>query len=133
MKLNKKDNLKTAKKIFQSSLINEKPNLTKVRKFVKSIKTRYKSNALAILKLYLNLLIAYFKRETIIIEATDKLPPQYLNKIKRHFEKITGKTLNVSFVYNSSVIGGLKICFADYEWDFTIKGRIKKLKEFLHG
>ncbi|HEX7456087.1 MAG TPA: F0F1 ATP synthase subunit delta [Candidatus Nanoarchaeia archaeon] len=133
MKLSKKENLKIAKKLFLTSFTRGELDATKVRKNTRLAKAKFKSDALSILKSYLNLLKQYLAKETLTIEAAGKLHLHHIQDIKNRFEKIEGRTLNVSVSPNPKLLGGLRVSLGDTQWDYSTKGRITKMKEDLSG
>lgn len=133
MKLSKKGNLKMAKKFFHASFTSRKLDLTKVRKNMKIAKIKFRSNALGILKAYVNLLKTYLAKETLTLEAASQVHPRYVDEIKRHFEKIEGKSLRVKQLSNPTLLGGLRVSLGDTQWDYSTKGKIEEIKEALGG
>ena len=133
MKLSKKSSLKTAKIFFHASFTNRKLDLIKVRKNMKIAKTKFRSNALGILKSYANLLKTYLAKETLTLEAASQIHPRYVDEIKRHFEKIEGKSLRIKQVSDPTLLGGLRVSLGDTQWDYSTKGKIEKIKEALGG
>jgi F0F1-type ATP synthase delta subunit len=133
MNVSKKDNLKIAKKFFRESFADRELDLMKVRANVKTIKLTYQRSALGILKFYLNLLKIYLAKETLKIEAVDKLHPRYIDEIKVYFEQLFGKGLKVSESLNSSLLGSLRISLGDTQWDYSTKSKIENVKEILDG
>ncbi|HEX7456128.1 MAG TPA: hypothetical protein VF303_01515, partial [Candidatus Nanoarchaeia archaeon] len=105
MKLSKKENLKIAKKLFLTSFTRGGLDLIKVRKNIKFAKTEFKSDVLSILKSYLNFLRRHLAKETLTIEAAGKLHLHHIQDIKNRFEKIEGRTLNVSVSPNPKLLG----------------------------
>jgi F0F1-type ATP synthase delta subunit len=131
--MNKKNDLKIAKQLHRSSLTKGGMDEAKIRRNIENVKTKYKRGALGILSAYLGLLSNYIKNSTLIIESPDKLHPQHIKKIAKHFEIKYDRKLEVETRENENLFGGLKISLGDNQWDFSLKGRINQFKEALHG
>lgn len=133
MKLSKKEGVKVAKKMYLTSFSNQQVDIIRVRKNIQTVKTKFKSDALSVLKSYLKLLKAHSAKETIIIEAAGKLHPRYIGDIKSHFEKNEGKSLQVKQLSNPKLLGGIRVSLGDTQWDYSARGKIEKIKEVLGG
>jgi F0F1-type ATP synthase delta subunit len=133
MKKSKKENLLIAKLLFKESFLGKDLSTSKIRSNVRKIKKGYKSSAIEILKIYSLLLNRYLLGRTIVIESTEEIEKFLVNKIRTHFEKITGRSLEAKVKKSQEVLGGIRVTLSDTQWDYTVKGKINQMKEVLSG
>jgi len=72
-------------------------------------------------------------KETLTLESAGRIHPRYVDEIKSHFEKIKGKSLQIKQLSNPRLLGGVRVSLGDTQWDYSIKGKIEKMKEALGG
>jgi len=68
--------------------------------------------------------------EVKVISATD-LMPEMQTKLKEKLELFFHKQLKINNEVDPSIIGGIKLIFADQMIDWSVVGRLKNLKESL--
>lgn len=133
MKQGKKNSTKIAKILFGESLTHQKLDRQKIKSHIQKVKVDYKKSALEILKVYFALIKRYQKEKTLVIESANQLKGDWRDEIKSYFKKTKGYDLDVQFITNPKLLGGLKVTQSDWQWDFSVKGKIVRLKEVLGG
>ncbi|OGY26172.1 MAG: hypothetical protein A2Z24_00875 [Candidatus Woykebacteria bacterium RBG_16_44_10] len=133
MKKIKTENQKAAKKFFRDSFTNNKLDVRKVRKHIQAAKNIYKSSTLGIIKSYLALIKRHLQNNTVVIETAEKLDQKKVATIQTHFAKKLDKKLEARIVQNPNIFAGLRITLGDNQWDYSAKGKLNQIREFLHG
>lgn len=132
MKKSKKENLRIAKKIFKLSLSKNDLDESKITIVVSEIKKSYKSAAIGILKSYLTILQNKIRRQTLVIESAQSLNTNIVDKLKNSFEKRFNEKITTQVKQNPNILGGLKITLENTQWDYSIKGKLDQMKEFIN-
>ncbi len=133
MKRKNKENLKIARILFKKSFEDEKLAISKMRQNMKFLKATFKREALKIASLYFKLIKNYISDRTAVVESSDKLEKDQVEKIRNYFGKKRAGKLEVALITNPLLLGGIKITIGDDQWDFSVKGKINQIKETLSG
>ena len=132
MKKSKKENLKIARKLFKISLSNNDLDRSRIKAVVNEIKKSYKKAALGVLKSYLSIVQRKIQRQTLIVESAQLLGSNEIMRLKDSFEKKSSEKITAKLIQNPSILGGLKITLDDTQWDYSIRGKIDRMKETLN-
>ena len=132
MKYSKKD-AKIAKQIFEASLKEDTLDEVKIKSMVHKIKSLKLRNTKSIFLALVKELISFYKKQTLIVESTQNLPSDQLAEIKKYFEGKSGKTLNLEFKQDSSLIAGVRLILDDNVWDYSVNNILENFKEAAHG
>lgn len=132
MKYSKKD-AKIAKQIFEASLKEDTIDEVKIKSMVHKIKSLKLRNTKSIFLALVKELISFYKKQTLVVESTQNLPSDQLAEIKKYFEGKSGKTLNLKFKQDSSLIAGVRVILDDNVWDYSVNNTLENFKEAAHG
>lgn len=132
MKKSKKENLKIARKLFKISLSNNDLDRSRIKAVVDEIKKSYKKAALGVLKSYLSIVQRKIQRQTLIVESAQLLGSNEIMRLKDSFEKKSSEKITAKLIQNPSILGGFKITLDDNQWDYSIRGKIDRMKETLN-
>ena len=132
MKKSKKENLKIARKLFKISLSNNDLDKSRIKAVVDEIKKSYKKAALGVLKSYLSIVQRKIQRQTLIVESAQLLGSNEIMRLKDSFEKKSSEKITAKLIQNPSILGGFKITLDDNQWDYSIRGKIDRMKETLN-
>ena len=132
MKKSKKETLKIARKLFKISLSNNDLDKSRIKAVVDEIKKSYKKVAIGILKSYFSIVQKKIQRQTLIVESDRLLDSNEIMRLKGSFEKKSSEKITTKLIQNPSILGGLKITLDDTQWDYSIRGKIDRMKETLN-
>ena len=80
---------------------------------------------------YLKGLKRELSKTTLIIESATPLSSTEMNQIKKNF---ASKFINhQSLTINHSLLGGLRVKIGDEVYDYSVSGKLKQVKEAIHG
>lgn len=132
MKKSKKENLKIANKLFKISLSNNDLDRSKIKAVVDEIKKSYKKAAIGVLKSYLSIVQKKIQRQTLVVESAQLLGSNEIMTLKESFEKKSSEKITTKLKQNLNILGGFKITLDDTQWDYSIRGKIDRMKETLN-
>lgn len=132
MKYSKKD-MRIAKQILETSLKDGNLDEGKLMSLVQNLKKLKLRNTKVIFLALVKELTDFYKKQTIVVESTQSLPDDQLNEIKKYFEIKLGKTLNLQFKQNNSLISGVKVILGDNVWDYSVNSKLENFKVNNYG
>jgi len=71
------------------------------------------------------------KAVLVTFSSAEELPDDQRKKLVEKTKKLTGRTVEPSFVVEPALMGGVKIEYEDFMLDGTIRGNLEKLRERL--
>ena len=119
---------RTAKALFRACLVNNLPDEQRVRQAVQSLIQNKPRGYLAILEFLRKLLALDQIRRTARVESSIPLSSELQETVRTHISQLYGPGMNISFVLNPSLIGGMRIQVGSDVYDGTVRGRLTRLE-----
>ena len=119
--------LREARQLFRSCLVNGILDEARVRQAVVLLLEKKPRGFIEILSRLHRLVALDLARRTARIESAVEISPPQAEQIKSNLERRYGAGLNVGYVVNPSLIGGLRIQVGSDLYDGSVKTRLDKL------
>ena len=132
MKYTKQD-LKTAKGIFDASVEDGKLDEPKLLSLVSGLRKLNPRNTKFILSALIKQVSNFYKKQTLVVESIDEVPQKYLDEIRKKYEQKNSSSLKLEFKRNPSLLAGLKITLGDTVWDYSVNNTLDYFKETTRG
>jgi|SRR3989344_6996214 len=132
MKYTKQD-LKTAKGIFDASVEDGKLDEPKLLSLVSGLRKLNPRNAKSILSALIKQVSNFYKKQTLVVESIEEVPQKYLDEISKKYEQKNSRPLKLEFKRNPSLLAGLKITLGDTVWDYSVSNTLDYFKETTRG
>jgi F-type H+-transporting ATPase subunit delta len=116
-----------ARQLFRSCLVNGILDESRVRQVVKLLSEKKPRGFVEILARLHRLVKLDSAKRTAKVEGAVEIPADQQAGIKQNLEARYGAGLNVSYVVNPSLIGGLRIQVGSDLYDGSVKTRLEKL------
>lgn len=126
-----KQTRRDAKELFRATISNGVMDEGKVRSVVKLVLEKKPRGYLAILEHFKRLVKLEQDRRTARIESAILLAPEQQSSVRSSLEKIYGRGLNVSFLQNPALVGGLRVRVGSDVYDGSVAARLQRLEEAL--
>lgn len=120
-----------AKQLFNGCKVNGLLEDGKIRQTVQAVISRKPRSYLAVLQHFQRLVKLDIARRTAVVESAVNLTPEFQNSISANLGAKHGSGLNLTFVTNPELIGGLRIKVGSDVYDGSIAGRLNTLQEVL--
>src|SRR5512138_346580 len=108
MKISKQTR-REAKELFRSCLVNGLLDEDRVREAVRRTLEARPRGYLALLKHFQRLVKLAVEQRTVRVESAVPLSPELQSKVQANLAQTYGAGLNISFVRNPALLGGLRI------------------------
>ncbi|HXR03477.1 MAG TPA: F0F1 ATP synthase subunit delta [Verrucomicrobiae bacterium] len=118
-----------ARELYRCCLVNGALDENRVRRAVALVLARKPHGYIEILSRLLQLVKLDFKRRTACVESTAPLPPDLKEKVTKQLKRIYGAAMNISFVQNPALIGGLRIQAGSDLYDGSVRARLNALAQ----
>jgi F-type H+-transporting ATPase subunit delta len=118
-----------AKELFRACLVDGLLNEDKVRQALERVLARKPRGYLAILSRLQRLVKLDLERRNARVESAIALPPDLQNSVRNSLDRSYGPGLNISFVQNPSLIGGMRIKVGSDVYDGSVQARLAALQE----
>lgn len=118
-----------AKELYRSTFVNGVMDEGRVRKAVEAVLAQKPRGYVGILAHLQRLVKLEVERRTARIETATALSPQEQSAVQNNLSKRYGQGLNISFVQNPALIGGMRIKVGSDVYDGSVQGRLNALKE----
>ena len=128
MKISKQSR-RDAKELFRGCLVNGVLDEGRARQTVQKVLQAKPRGYLAILSHFVRLLRLDIERRTARVESAVDLAPDLQNKVKDSLARVGGAGVQVSFIKNSALIGGMRIKVGSDVYDGSVEGRLAALQE----
>jgi F-type H+-transporting ATPase subunit delta len=128
MKISKQER-REAKELFRSTFANGVMDEGRVRKAVDALLTQKPRGFVGILAHLQRLVKLEIDRRTAKVESATALSPQDQSTVQANLTKRYGQGLNISFVHNPALLGGMRIKVGSDVYDGSVQGRLSALKE----
>ena len=116
-----------ARQLFRSCLANGILDEARVRQAIKLLSEKQPRGYVEILARLHRLVKLDSAKRTAKVEGATEIPAAQQADIKQNLESRYGAGLNVSYVVNPSLIGGLRIQVGSDLYDGSVKTRLEKL------
>jgi len=128
MKISKQER-REGKELFRTTFVNGVMDEGRVRKATEALLAQKPRGYVGILAHLQRLVKLEIARRTAKIESATALSPQDQAAIQANLTKRYGQGLNISFVHNAALIGGMRIKVGSDVYDGSVQGRLNALKE----
>lgn len=118
-----------AKEIFRSTFVNGVMDGSKVRQVVHIVLDTKPRGYIAILEHFKRLVKLEEDRRSARVESAIPLDPAQQQSIQGTLTRVYGPGLNIQFVQNPAVLGGLRVKVGSDVFDGTIQSRLQRLAE----
>ena len=118
-----------ARQLFRTCLVNGILDEARVRQAVSLLMSKKPRGYVEILSRMHRLVKLEMARRTAKVEGATESTPAQMAEIKSNLEKRYGAGLNVSYVVNPALIGGLRIQVGSDLYDGSVKTRLEKLEQ----
>jgi len=118
-----------AKALFQSCRVNGVLDENKAREVVQKVIAAKPRGYVGVLQHFQRLVKLDIDRRTARVESATPLSPAHEGEISNTLSRRYGPGLQISFVHNPSLLGGLRIKVGSDVVDATVQGRLNALAE----
>ena len=118
-----------AKELFRSCLVNGLLDDNKARQAVQQVTATKPRGYVAILSHFQRLVKLDLERRSAKIESAVPLSAELQASIQSSLGRVYGAGLNLSFVQNPSLIGGMRIKVGSDVYDGSIQARLAALQD----
>ena len=118
-----------AKELFRSCVADGVLDENRVRQVVQRVLEAKPRGYLAILAHFERLVRLEIQRRTARVESAVPLPPELRAKVTDGLARTYGPGLNLSFVQNPALIGGLRVQVGSDVYDGSIQARLAALDQ----
>ena len=118
-----------AKHLFRSCLQNGLLDENRVRQAVQAVVDGKPRGYVAILSQLHRLVQLDVKRRTARVESSGALAPEQQAALQANLARKYGQGLNISFVQNPALLGGLRIQVGSDVYDGSVRARLENLRE----
>lgn len=118
-----------ARELFRVCLVNGVPDENRVRQAVALVLAKKPRDYLEILSRLCRLLKLDWERHAARVESAAPLPPDLQAKVTAQIKKFYGAGMNISFVPNPALIGGLRIQAGSDLYDGSVRTKLERLAE----
>lgn len=123
-----KQTRREAKLLFRSCLLDGNLNESRVRGTIERLIAMKPRGYIAILEHFKRLAKLEIEKRTAIVESPLPLSPDQQAGLQAQLASAYGRGLNLSFVQNPALIGGLRIKVGSDVFDGSIQGRLNQLQ-----
>ena len=118
-----------AKELFRSSVVNGVLDENRVRQVVSKVIQAKPRGFVEILSHFQRLVKLEVERRSAKVESAMPLPPEIQADVTSKLGKIYGQGLNILFVQNPALLGGLRIKVGSDVYDGSVQARLEQLAE----
>src|SRR5687767_6299773 len=118
-----------AKTLFRNTFVNGVMDEPRVRNTVTQLLAQKPRGYMAILGHLQRLVKLEMDRRSAKVETAAALNPQDQSAVQGNLVQRYGQGLNISFVQNPALIGGMRIKVGSDVYDGSVQGRLNALKE----
>ena len=124
-----KQSRRDAKQLFRSCMVSGQLDEGRARQIVQQVLAGKPRGYLPTLTHFLRLLKLQTEARTARIESATALPQDLQKGLSNNLEKIYGKGLNLAFVQNPALIGGLRVRVGSDVYDGSVQARLAALEQ----
>lgn len=118
-----------AKELYRGTFVNGVMDEGRVRRTVQALLAQKPRGYVGILAHIQRLVKLEVQRRSARIETATALTPEEQNAVQNNLSKRYGQGLNINFVQNPALIGGMRIKVGSDVYDGSVQGRLNALKE----
>lgn len=118
-----------ARQLFRSCRVNGLLDENRVRHAVTLLSTKKPRGYVEILSRLHRLVKLDLEQRAVRVESALPLPPEVQRSVAGQIQAKYGNGLNISYVQNPALIGGLRIQAGSDLYDGTVKTRLARLEE----
>jgi len=117
-----------AKALFRSCRVNGLPDENRVREIVRCAIAARPRGCLAVLRQFHRLLRLDAARRTARIESAAPLSLEFQAAVRTALRRVYGPGLDISFIANPALLGGLRIRIGSDLYDGNVQARLAALE-----
>ncbi len=117
-----------AKQLFRFCLSNGSLDEVRVRQVVNQVNGAKNRNRLHVLSQFLRLVKFESIRHTATVESATPLPADMQASVEAGLARMYGPGLNVSFIHNAALLGGMRIKVGSDVYDGSIQAKLAALE-----
>jgi F-type H+-transporting ATPase subunit delta len=117
------------KQLFRSCMVNGLLDENRVRQAVAAVIAQKPRGYMSILSQLERLVKLDIERRTAKVESAAVLSPEQQTAVKADLGGKYGAGLNISFVQNPALLGGLRIKVGSDVYDGSVRARLENLRE----
>ncbi len=118
-----------AKGLFRACVVNGAPDDQRVRMAVQQVIEQKPRGYLGILEYFYKLLELDVQRRAARVETAVPLSAEQQAGVRANLAQRYGPALNIVFVQNPTLIGGLRVRVGSDVYDGSVRGRLTQLQE----
>jgi F-type H+-transporting ATPase subunit delta len=120
---------RAAKALFRACFVNGQLDETRVRQAVKSVIEGRPRGYAGVLSHFERLVRLQIESRTAKVESATPLAADLKARVQENLDRLYGAGLNVSFVENPALIGGLRIKIGSDVYDGSLQARLAALQD----
>jgi F-type H+-transporting ATPase subunit delta len=124
-----KQTRREAKVLFRSTFVKGIMDEGRVRTAVQAVLQRKPRGYILILEHFKRLVKLEQGRRAARVESAVTLSPEQLSSLSGNLGKIYGEGLNITFVQNPALIGGLRVRIGSDVYEGSISARLQQIEE----
>jgi len=128
MKLGKQSR-REAKELFRATFVNGLMDESRARIAVQEVLKKRPRGYLAILEHFKRLVKLEQERRAARVESPVALSPEQQAGVTSNLQKIYGQGLNITFLHNPALIGGMRVRVGSDVYDGTVSARLQQIEE----
>jgi len=128
MKLGKQSR-REAKELFRATFVNGLMDESRARIAVQEVLKKRPRGYLAILEHFKRLVKLEQERRAARVESPVALSPEQQAGVTSNLQKIYGQGLNITFLQNPALIGGMRVRVGSDVYDGTVSARLQQIEE----
>jgi F-type H+-transporting ATPase subunit delta len=126
-----KDAARASRQLMRACIANGRLHPSRVRNVVKRLMETKPRSYLQILSAFQRLVRLEIEKRRALIETAERLSPALETQLRNDLKKKYGEDLEMEFVINPELIGGLRVKVGSHVWDGSVRGRIEALRHEL--
>lgn len=120
---------RTAKKLFQVSMVDGVLDLTVVQKVVRKLSDVKPRGYLQVVTAYWRLVRLEIERNSALIESAVELDVATRTQVEEDLKKKYGNQISTEYAVRPGLLGGIRIKIGSDVWDGSVLNRIQRLEE----
>lgn len=120
---------RTAKKLFQASLVDGVLDVSVVRKVVRKLSDAKPRGYLQVVTAYWRLVRLEVERNSALIESAVELDAATRAQVEADLKKKYGNQISTEYAVRPALLGGIRIKIGSDVWDGSVLNRIQRLEE----
>ncbi|MDF1658251.1 MAG: F0F1 ATP synthase subunit delta [Verrucomicrobiales bacterium] len=120
---------RTAKKLFQASIVDGVLDPGVVQKVVRKLSDAKPRGYLQVISAYWRLVRLEIERNSALIESAIELDAATRTQVESDLKKKYGNQISTEYAIRPDLLGGIRIKIGSDVWDGSVKSRIERLEE----